>query len=266
MDTNSLYIPLELLETKKKMLAGYYAHITALDEQLGRLIVQLKDKGIYEDTMIVFAADHGDMLGNQDAWYKSQPWRESVGIPLIMSHPGVIPEKRITNGPISLIELMPSILSLTGTPIPEDAEGNDLSEFILGNEEAAPDSVFINFSPNVHIIPQPPFRGVVTRTHTYAETKEDPWLLYDDGTDFFQKNNLIFWANRDDTDICTLQEQMHAKLTYWLERTNDNFEDGDTINNTYQPGHVGGVLPHKQNHEFNTWYAEIKRKKDAEKQ
>ncbi len=67
--------------------------------------------------------------------------------------------------------------------------------------------------------------------------------LYDDKSDPFQKENLIRWVNRDNPEIVALQLEMHSKLAYWLERTNDPFDDGDTVSDKYQPGHVGGVLP-----------------------
>lgn len=243
METNSVYVPSEIRQAKQEILAGYYAHIMVLDDQMARLEQTLKEQGLFENTIVVFTSDHGDMLGNQNQFFKSQPWRESVGIPLLMRWPGHIPAGRVTDGPISHIELTASLIAMTGTTIPADMEGDDLSAFILGDESAAPDSVFINFAPVVHIIPSPPFRRVVTRTHTYAESPEGPWLLYDDKADPFQKHNLISWANRDYPDIVALSQVLHDKLADWLAHTNDLFEDGDVINDKYQPVHVGGVLP-----------------------
>jgi arylsulfatase A-like enzyme len=243
MPTNSSYVPEEILSAKRKMLAGYYAHIMALDEQFARLDQCLRDLNIADDTLVVFTSDHGDMLGNHGHYFKSQPWRESVGIPMLMRWPGKIPQGRVTDGPISLIDLSASLIALAGAEVPDAMQGNDLSAFILGDESAAADSVFINFAANVHCIPSPPFRGVITRRHTYAETVQGPWLLYDDRADPFQQNNLISWANKDDPAISRLQQDMHAKLAYWLQRTDDAFEDGDVLNDRYQPGHIGGVLP-----------------------
>ncbi|MDQ8195971.1 sulfatase [Coraliomargarita sp. SDUM461004] len=243
METNSCYVPSEIMEAKKSMIAGYYAHIMAIDEQVGRLEDMLKEQGLYEDTIVVFTSDHGDMLGNHEQYYKSQPWRESVGIPLLMRWPGQIPDHRVTDAPISLIELTSSLISLAGVDLPAGMQGDDLSALILGDESAALDSVFINFSVDVHCIPSPPFRGVVTRTHTYAETVEGPWLLYDDKVDPQQKDNLITWANRDNSDVVALQQVLHLELQKWLERTGDPFDPGDAVSDRYQPGHVGGVLP-----------------------
>jgi len=243
METNSSYVPNEIMEAKKEILAGYYAHIMALDDQVARLEETLKEQGLYEDTIVVFTSDHGDMLGNHGQYFKSQPWRESVGVPLLMRWPGHIPSGRVTDAPIGLIELTSALISLAGADIPEAMQGDDLSALILGDESAAPDSVFINFVVDVHCIPTPAFRGVVTRTHTYAETVEGPWLLYDDKADPRQKNNWITWANREDPEVVAMQEAMHAKLQYWLERTGDPFEDGEAVSDRYQPGHCGGVLP-----------------------
>lgn len=243
METNSRYIPSELMEAKKRMLSGYYAHIMALDSQLGRIETALKELGLRENTIVVFTSDHGDMLGNHEAYFKSQPWRESVGVPLLIRWPGQIPQRRVSNAPISLIDLTASLIALTGTDIPTEMEGDDLSALILGDEEAAPDSVFINFPVNVHQIPTPPFRGIITRSHTYAESPDGPWLLYHDAVDPFQKDNLLTWANRDRREVVELQQAMHRKLVRWLERTGDPFEDGDTVSDKYQPGHIGGVLP-----------------------
>ncbi len=250
METNSVYVPSEVMQAKREIIAGYYAHIMALDEQLARLEVTLKEQDLYDNTIVVFTADHGDMLGNHDQYYKSQPWRESVGVPLLMRWPENIPQNRVTDAPISLIELTSSLIALTGTNIPSAIEGDDLSALILGDESSAPDSVFINFAPDVHCIPSPPFRGVVTRTHTYAENVDGPWLLYDDKADPFQKNNLITWANHNNPEVVELQQSLHKKVEYWLKRTNDPFEDGDVVSDKYQPGHVGGVLPHEPSPEY----------------
>ena len=74
-----------------------------------------------------------------------------------MRWPGQMAAGRTTDGPISLVDLMPSLLSLSGTEIPSQAEGEDLAPFILGDEARAQDSVWINFPVDVKIIHSPPF-------------------------------------------------------------------------------------------------------------
>ena len=192
---------------------------------------------------MVFGSDHGDMLGSHGQYFKSQPYKESTGVPLIMRWPGRISAGRCSDGPISLVDLMPSLLALSGVEIPPQAEGEDLALFILGDERRAQDSVWINFPVDVKIIHSPPFRGVVTRDHTYAVTREGPWCLFDNKQDPFQRNNLISWAARDSPEIVALQQKLQEKVDAWLQRTSDPFETGDQVSDRYQPGHRDGVLP-----------------------
>lgn len=259
-ETNSRYVPTEIREAKMRILAGYYAHITALDQQLERLMTALKKNRLTENTIVVFTSDHGDMLGNHGRYFKSQPWRESVGIPLLMKWPGHIPAGRVTRGPISIVDFMPTLLTMVGAGIPSDCEGVDSSRFVLGDDQAAQDSVFINFAPRVAIIEDTPFRGVVTDRYTYAETKDGPFIMYDDKTDPAQKKNLLHWNFIDDKEVIALQKNLSLKLRAWLNRTNDSFEDGDEINARLQPGHTGGVLPRVFDENFE------KHKKIAEKE
>jgi arylsulfatase A-like enzyme len=268
MPNNSPYEPAEVKAAKRKMLAGYYAHITALDGQLGRLLQFLDEnsdprepeKKLAETTIVVFGSDHGDMLGSHGQYFKSQPHKESTGVPLIMRWPGRIPAARTTDGPISLVDLMPSLLSLSGVEASSQAQGEDLAPFILGDETQAQDSVWINFPVDVKIIHSPPFRGVVTRDYTYAVTREGPWCLFNNKEDPFQRNNLISWAARDNPEVVALQRELQAKVDVWLARTNDPFEEGDAVSDRYQPGHRNGVLPQVVDEEFQT-ALQLRRKK-----
>ena len=258
LPNNSPYEPGEVKVAKRKMLAGYYAHITALDGQLGRLLQFLDEtpdprapeKRLAETTIVVFGSDHGDMLGSHGQYVKGQPYKESTGVPLIMRWPGRISAGRCSDGPISLVDLMPSLLALSGVEIPPQAEGEDLALFILGDESRAQDSVWINFPVDVTIIHSPPFRGVVTRDHTYAVTREGPWCLFDNKQDPFQRSNLISWAARDSPEVVALQQKLQEKVDAWLQRTSDPFETGDQVSDRYQPGHRDGVLPQVADEEF----------------
>ena len=260
LPNNSPYEPSEVKVAKRKMLAGYYAHITALDGQLGRLLRFLDetsdprapDKRLAETTIVVFGSDHGDMLGSHGQYFKSQPHKESTGVPLIVRWPGRVPAGRCSDGPISLVDLMPSLLSLSGVEIPPQAEGEDLAPFILGDERRAQDSVWINFPVDVKIIHSPPFRGVVTRDHTYAVTREGPWCLFDNKQDPFQRSNLISWTARDSPEVVALQQKLQEKVDVWLQRTSDPFETGDQVSDRYQPGHRDGVLPQVADEEFRS--------------
>ena len=113
-------------------ISGYYAHITALDENLGRLTAALDEMGIAEDTILVYTSDHGDMIGSHGHVRKERPWDESARIPFMIRWPRRIPAGVTRNTLLSLVDFMPSMLSLCDLPIPEGVEGIDLSDAMLG--------------------------------------------------------------------------------------------------------------------------------------
>lgn len=229
-------------DANRSDIAGYYAHVTALDDCLGRLLRVLDEQGLSDNTIVVFTSDHGDMLHSQGEMYKSKPWIESVNVPLIMRWPGRIPAGRVTDGPISLIDFMPTLLTLCGAKVPPQAEGEDLSAYVLGDETAVRESVFINQPVVPAFFTHTAWRGVVTRTHTYARTCDRPWVLYDDLADPHQLTNLV-----SSPEHGTLLESMERLLGAWLDRVGDPFESSEEVAAKYYQGSVDGVMPFTEN-------------------
>ena len=223
---------------KRQIIADYYAQVTALDDCFGRLTGCLETEGLANDTIVVFTSDHGDMLFSQDRGWKGKPWRESVGIPLLMRWPDRIPAGRVAAGPIGLVDLMPTLLGLAGLDAPAEAEGLDLSAFVCGDDQAAPASEYINYPCSPEFFRDPAWRGVVTERHTYVASRDGPWLLYDDAADPFQQHNLV-----DRPEARTLVGELDAVLRDWLTRTGDAFLPAGEIANRYSPGHRDNVLP-----------------------
>ena len=221
-------------ERKREIIGAYYAHVTAMDECMGRLLNALDQLGTSENTIVVFTSDHGDMLFSQNRGWKCKPWRESVGIPLLMRWPGRIPEGRTGRGPIGLVDLAPTLLELTGCDVPEEMEGGRLGDFVLGDEDAAPESAYINFPCMNGLWTVPAWRGVVTPTHTYAASREGPWVLYDDTEDPFQMKNLAEVPDSQDTVA-----ELDALTREWLWRTEDDFAPPSMVAERYieEPNH-----------------------------
>jgi arylsulfatase A-like enzyme len=98
---------------RKEAMACYYASITEIDQQIGRLIAKLEDNDALEDTIIIFTSDHGEMLGARGLYTKNISALEEVyNIPLIMAGPG-IPKGHISKARVGLHDLCPTILELT---------------------------------------------------------------------------------------------------------------------------------------------------------
>ena len=111
----------------KEQYAGYYAQISQLDIQIGRVLEWLKASGHEKDTIVIYTSDHGDMLGshgfaNKQIWYE-----ESAHIPCVFYGPGLEPGRR--KGVFSLLDLAPTIAGLCGVEM-SGTDGRDLSSYV----------------------------------------------------------------------------------------------------------------------------------------
>lgn len=103
----------------------YYACVSFVDYQVGRIIQALKDKGMYDDTLILFTSDHGDMMGDYNAIGKRAMVDSSCRVPFIVHYPGMAHEERYE--PCSLVDVAPTILGYAGIPYEEgEFDGVDL--------------------------------------------------------------------------------------------------------------------------------------------
>jgi arylsulfatase A-like enzyme len=213
--------PFELPWEPRRALADYYAHVTALDHQLGRLLDAVDD-----DTLVVYTSDHGDMLFNHGQMFKQQPWEESIGIPLALRAPGRIAAGAVLDGVFGLADLAPTLLRLLGlAPTPAMA-GRDLARPVLG-AEPLPDEALLTEPVACDQSWQmglPEWRGLRTRRYTYARTRGGPWLLYDNLADPDQLDNLI-----DRPQMAAVRDELETRLGAWLRRVGDEFEEGSAI-------------------------------------
>jgi len=202
-------------------IAQYYAQITALDDQLARLLAALDELGLSEDTIVVFTSDHGDMLWSQGRSRKQQPWEESSNIPFLIRWPGSVPTGLECSQLFSVADMAPSLLSLMAVDSPLDMEGCDLSHAMLGDHVAGPSSVFmmdVVTMDEAHHQGLREWRGLRTRTHTYARFADgEPWLLYDNEADPYQLANLI-----DDPQASSTRAALEQELQEWLDRCHDD--------------------------------------------
>ncbi len=216
-------VPAGQADVARKELAGYYAHIAALDTCLDQLIKTLKECGIEENTVFVFTADHGDMLHSQGAVKKQQPYDESISVPFLLRYPAKLgPAGRRLDTLLNSPDIMPTLLGLCGVEIPKPVEGTDFSAALIRGEAPSVDAALI-------MCPAPfgqwtrrrggrEYRGVRTTRYTYVRDLDGPWLLYDNQADPHQLENLCNkpkWAG--------LQARLNATLDRKLKETGDEF-------------------------------------------
>lgn len=103
--------------------AGYYGHMTHIDHQVNRILEVLAEEGA-DDTIVLFSSDHGELMGDHHLFRKSLPYEGSAHIPFVLSGPDVVPgvDERV----VELRDIMPTLLSLAGLPIPGSVEGRSV--------------------------------------------------------------------------------------------------------------------------------------------
>jgi len=232
-ETKQLYDP-ELLELRpnlpakvppilRQRLQGYYAHISALDKELGRLLHKLDETRQAERTIVVYTSDHGTMMGSQGLSGKRLPYDESCKVPFLIRYPVIAPGWR-SKLLLSSIDLFPSLCGLAGLPVPAHCAGKDLSAAIRAGNDTGPESAFlmhvrrIKKGASERSYSAPLFRGVRTERFTYAVADDGLWCLYDNQEDPYQTRNLI----GDPAQLRTTDE-LDELVFDWLRRAHDPF-------------------------------------------
>ncbi len=123
----------------RQIRATYYAMMSDLDAQIGRLIDHLKQQGSYDDTLIIFTSDHGEQLGDHWMFAKYGYFDQSFSIPLIIRDPTAVATPArgaIIDDFTESIDLMPTILQAIGQDIPAQCDGASLLPFCRGGQPA----------------------------------------------------------------------------------------------------------------------------------
>lgn len=120
----------------------YYANVTFIDEQIGHIIHALKEKGMYDNALICYTADHGDMLGDHHLWRKTYPYQGSVQVPYIVKWPQsmgcAVPRGSSLDMPVELRDFLPTFLDLAGGEVPSDMCGRSLAPLVRPGAPTAP--------------------------------------------------------------------------------------------------------------------------------
>jgi arylsulfatase A-like enzyme len=208
-------------------LADYYTHVTALDDQVGRLLAALETTGDLDRTLIVFTSDHGSMLGSHGRQNKHAPWDEATIVPLLLRFGERLPRGAVDDLLIGHVDLAPTLLGLLDIPPDARMEGQNLAAQVQGARDGRPASVYLQAIICADQAMKDGYlewRGVRTLAATYAEDLRGPWLLYDDAADPYQLRNLI-----EDPAAAPLRQTMQHELAGWLARTHDTLEPKEAV-------------------------------------
>lgn len=213
----------------------YYACVSGLDEQFGRLVKYLKENNLYDDTLILLTADHGEHLGSHGLVGKHTWYEESVNVPMMLRFPPKL-QPHSNNSCINTIHLMPTLLSLLDITPLEMHKQNDISKALINKETIQENWGFISgyISRDVFIeafhkmgvqptdtgwraVRDPRWTYVIFRG--YMPNQEPELLLYDRQNDPQQRHpyNLL-------QQPYTAQAwKLHKKLMGHLSKENPGF-------------------------------------------
>ena len=204
-------VPAALKDSSLAMYRHYLAMILAVDEMLGRLLDYLDNTGRSDNTIVLFASDHGTQGGSQgvNPWSKKHPYEASIRIPGILKYPGHVAPGGRNDAIVNMVDWFPTLCGLAGLPVPRSIEGANLTSAILADAPAPNDSAFLmNFSKWFDWFQDgAEWRGVRTATHTYARWLDGKTELYDLTEDPLQTENL---ANKGLAVEADLVEQLAA--------------------------------------------------------
>jgi arylsulfatase A-like enzyme len=206
-------------EALRKALCGYYAHVSALDHEFGRLVQALESTDQLADTILVYTSDHGDMLGSHGFLGKQLPHEESVRVPLLVSWPNGNIQRGVSREMINLVDLPVTLAALAGLQFHGETDGLDLGSLFRDQSARGREVSYLFDYTACHQAAtrkSPAWRGVRTRTHTLAKAVDGRILLFaDNEKDPYQTREGTPEVLRELQEILDREVARHDA---WLDR------------------------------------------------
>lgn len=187
----------------------YYAAITFIDDQIGEFIKLLKQKGIYDQSLIIFTSDHGDMMGDHHHWRKTYAYEGSSHVPMIMKWPksvkAAVKKGTVLPQPVELRDILPTFLNAASLPIPGDMDGLSMLDLIRRKNA--------------------PWREYIDLEHATTYQESNYWCALTDGKSkyiwFFRTGEeQLFDISKDKSETINLagKSEHKPKLELWRQR------------------------------------------------
>ena len=203
-------------EMRRRVKALYYGQISLIDKGIGRILRALDELGLAENTLVLFTADHGEMLGDHGRWGKHLPYGASARIPFLMRLPGRTEPGRVADDLVSLLDILPTALDLAGISYPYgELPGASLLGREGGGLKEPRRRLVIEYGRGES-------RWLALREGSWRYTLylRDGWEeLYDLGADPTEENNLLLDRGQGVSEVHRRRAaEMRAYLNAW-ERT-----------------------------------------------
>ncbi len=186
-------------DNQKRMWAAYYAAVSFMDTQVGRILDQLDKSGLRDSTAVVFTSDHGYHLGDHHFWQKSNLHEQVLRIPLIISAPN-LPSGQ-SDSIVELVDVFPTLCELAGLEIPDSVQGQSLVP-ILNDPKAQVKQAALSFNKG---------HSLRTQRWHYMRYTDGSQELYDMRDDSNEFNNLATVPSMSDV-LQRLDVQLDQRL------------------------------------------------------
>jgi len=238
------------LDQVQKSRQGYYGNVSFIDEQVGLILKTLEDRGMLDNTIILFTADHGDMLGDHNLWRKTYAYDGSARIPMLVRWPksmGMDKSRGTTSAlPVELRDVLPTFLDAAGTKAPNKLDGASLLDVVRGKSSG--------------------WREYIDLEHDVCYSTQNHWNALTDGHwkyiyHAFDGSQQLFDLATDPGELNDLaSDPKHAdEVKKWRQRMVKHFaERGEPFL------HNGDLAPHPQKILYSPNYPGKPPKHDAD--
>ncbi|MGH9840434.1 MAG: sulfatase family protein [Blastocatellia bacterium] len=187
----------------REVIAHYYGAVSLVDKHMGRVLAILDELGMRDDTVVIFTADHGNMLGERNRMFKGVMYESSARVPLLFRAPGRIPAGRVNDAVFDNSTLMPTLLELAGLPVPSGVQGKSLAPLMRGNGPA-PEAAFAYLSDKM--VRQGDWKLIVPLARSRSGKSE----LYNVARDPDEQTNLY-----GKPEAANVQQKLTALMESW---------------------------------------------------
>jgi arylsulfatase A-like enzyme len=193
----------------------YYGMVSLVDAQVGRLVECLRKAGVLDRTIIAVNSDQGWQLGEHGLWKKRVLYDDNVKAPLVLSCPALLPKGRVVKEPVEMLDFVPTLMDLSGLPVPGSIHGRSLMPLIRGNVSEWREATFCEIDQSMSMYDELRVnsgRRIMVRT---KEWKLD-WFMDERVAD---KDGALYNLRNDpDEKINLYGRREYADVTEYLER------------------------------------------------
>lgn len=203
----------------RQHIADYYGMISHMDDEIGRILQTLDDRGLRDNTIVIYTSDHGLSVGQHSLMGKQNVYDHSMRIPLIMRGPEIEAGRR-TDALCYLFDLFPTICERASMPLPTTNEGHSLNALLNGYTDVHRQSVFAAYQ-NIfgHPADEPHQRMVRGRRYKLIESHLNGVIttqLFDMVDDPYETNNL-----RHERRYVNVLQRLQKRLRDWQQVVDD---------------------------------------------